>query len=443
MGARRLLYFNPTRSHRGSVPELVEAGWELELASSADEVRGLVDDRHFNVGLAVLEAKDECVQSVESTCNADGKVNWIALLPEERLQDRQATRLISERFYTYHTLPADPHRLLVTLEDAYDIAALKRDNLDSAIESVSDEMVGSSPEMMALFTTIRKVAGVEASVLITGESGTGKELTARAIHERSNRAKGPFVAVNCGAIPPSLIQSELFGNEKGAFTGATQRRVGHLEAAAGGTVFLDEVGDLPLEMQVNLLRFLQEKTIERVGSTRSIQVDARVIAATHVDLVQAVAEGRFREDLFYRLNVLDVKVPALRERPGDIELLARFFFRIFAAEKHHGVEGFSVQALAAMQGHEWSGNVRELINRIRRAMVMSEHRLITPADLGLERRKSKRRLIPLAEVRATAERDAIVYALKHARNNVTLAAQYLGVSRVTLYRLMDKMHIKP
>jgi DNA-binding NtrC family response regulator len=249
------------------------------------------------------------------------------------------------------------------------------------------------------------------------------------------------MAVNCGALPANLIQSELFGHEKGAFTGAHQRKIGRIEAAAGGTIFLDEIGDLSLDLQVNLLRFLQAKTIERVGGTQSLQVDVRVIAATHVDLERAVAEGRFREDLYYRLNVLHLRVPALRERENDIELLARFFFEKFAKEKNPQVRGFSQQALQVMNTYAWPGNVRELINRIRRAMVMCENRLMTPGDLGLERRSARRTIRTLVGARAAAEKEAIQYALRHTGNNVSRAARELRISRVTLYRLIEKYSI--
>jgi transcriptional regulator with PAS, ATPase and Fis domain len=243
--------------------------------------------------------------------------------------------------------------------------------------------------------------------------------------------------VNCGALPANLIQSELFGYEKGAFTGAAARKVGHIEAAAGGTIFLDEIGDLSADLQVNLLRFLQENTIERVGSTEKLSVDVRVIAATHVNLEKAVEEGRFREDLYYRLHVLNLKVPPLRERQGDVELLARFFFDKFAKERRPALRGFSHRALGVMREHDWPGNVRELINRVRRAMVMSDKRLITPEDLGLHAGAPRRRVITLEQAREEAERGAIQSCLQRVRN-VSRAARELGISRVTLYRLMEK-----
>jgi DNA-binding NtrC family response regulator len=282
------------------------------------------------------------------------------------------------------------------------------------------------------------VACVDAPVLITGESGVGKELAAMAVHERSQRAQGRFVAVNCGALPANLIQSELFGYEKGAFTGAAARKIGHFESAAGGTIFLDEIGDLSLDLQINLLRFLQERTIERVGGTGKIQVDARVIAATHVDLEKAVAEGRFREDLYYRLHVLNLRVPSLRDRTGDIDLLARFFFEKFSKDRRPQIRGFSQRAIQAMNDHPWPGNVRELINRVRRAMVMSEKRLISAEDLGFQPALLLGRQQTLDQVRDQAEKSAILASLQRARRNISRAARDLGVSRVTLYRLLEK-----
>jgi transcriptional regulator with PAS, ATPase and Fis domain len=297
--------------------------------------------------------------------------------------------------------------------------------------------------MLDLYAKLDRVTRVDAPVLITGESGTGKELVARAIHQHSRRARGPFVPVNCGGLPESLVHSELFGHERGSFTGAHQRKIGSIEAASGGTIFLDEIGDLPLELQANLLRFLQEKTIVRVGSTQRIPIDVRVIAATHVDLDKAVQEGRFREDLFYRLNVLHLSVPALRERSGDIELLVQALFEEFADQKNAVVQGFSREAMRAMAAYAWPGNVRELMNRVQHAMIMSEHRLIRPADLGLSSSTMARNVITLSRARAAAESDVIRITLRNNANNVSRAARELGISRVTLYRLMEKFGIDP
>jgi transcriptional regulator with PAS, ATPase and Fis domain len=247
--------------------------------------------------------------------------------------------------------------------------------------------------------------------------------------------------VNCGGLAENLIHSELFGHEKGAFTGAYQRKIGSLETAAGGVIFLDEVGDLPLGLQANLLRFLQEKTIVRLGSTEHIHIDVRVVAATHVDLQKAVAEGRFREDLYYRLNVLHLNLPPLRDRPGDVELFTRALFAELQQQKNPVVQGFSHEALRAMNDHEWPGNVRELVNRVQRAVIMSEHRLVSATDLGLSTPRDGDNVTTLSRARAAIEKNTIQLSLQTNSNNISAAARELGVSRVTLYRLMGKFNI--
>jgi transcriptional regulator with PAS, ATPase and Fis domain len=279
-------------------------------------------------------------------------------------------------------------------------------------------------------------------VLVTGESGSGKELTAFAIHKNSARADGPFVAVNCGALPGSLIQAELFGYEKGAFTGATQRKIGFLERANGGTLFLDEIGDLSLELQVNLLRFLQQKTLYRVGGQEEIHLDVRVISATHIDLEQAVQQGRFRRDLYYRLNGLRLHLPALRERSEDIELLAHYFFEeALKQRKDHNVKGFSRRALQALNNYPWPGNVRELKHRIESAVVMCETRLVTPSDLALEEYTTCPCQINLREARDRAEKEMIELVLRQKKYCISETARALEVSHVTLYRLIKKYEI--
>ncbi|MCO6440555.1 MAG: sigma-54-dependent Fis family transcriptional regulator [Nitrococcus mobilis] len=443
MEKRKLLYLNA--SGTGALPslEVLKERWDIHTATNLDQARQLIECSDFKVGLAWLEEKESKLSACEEVFLYDKQMAWVALLERASLQRPSLRRLIHQIFFDYHTLPTDLDRLALSLGHAYGMAALKTSTLPSEGQQGEYEMVGVSPLMRELFKSIRKMASVDAPVLIQGESGTGKELAAAAIHERSRRAKGPFVVVNCGALPSGLIQSELFGYERGAFTGAQQRKIGRIEAAHGGTLFLDEIGDLPFDMQVNLLRFLQEQTIDRVGGKEPIEVDVRVIAATHMDLEKAVADkGRFREDLYFRLNVLRLHMPPLRDRQDDIELLAWFFFNRFAAERGPAVKGFGRQALEAMNQHTWPGNVRELINRVRRAVVLCDKRLITPTDLGLERRQAVRRTMTLAEARDAAERAAITGTLRQADGNVSQAARQLNVSRVTLYRLMEKYRIR-
>ncbi|HKK05927.1 MAG TPA: sigma-54 dependent transcriptional regulator [Gammaproteobacteria bacterium] len=445
---RGLLYYRPKEEAQHLLPALSNAGWDVRIAETADEASDALKENSIKVGLAALDSDLATNDVHEYLRPVDGPapcgLEWIALLEEDRLESSSYRSLIAEHFYDYHTLPADITRLLVSLGHAYGMAQIlsTQSPVGDGERSDEPEMVGASGAIQAVFEAIRKVASVDAAVLITGESGTGKELAARAIHERSTRAGQPFIAVNCGALPVSLIQSELFGHEKGSFTGAYERKIGFIEAAAGGTLFLDEIGDLPLDLQVNLLRFLQEGTIQRIGSRERLHVDARIIAATRVDLEQAVAENRFREDLYYRLNVLGVHMPPLREREEDIELLARYFFEQFSKERRRRLRGFSDAALKAMRRHDWSGNVRELINRVRRAIVMCDGKLVCASDLGLGREEVERRIVTLEEARAQAEREAIRSALGMSGKNVSLAARSLGVSRVTLYRLMYKYNIQ-
>lgn len=301
---------------------------------------------------------------------------------------------------------------------------------------VLDEMVGTSPAICAVFDLIRKVATTELPVLVTGETGTGKEITAQAIHARSLRKDGRFIPINCGAIPEHLLESELFGHERGAFTGAVSQKRGKLEAAAEGTLFLDEVGDLLPSLQVKLLRFLQEGTFERVGGPDTLHVDARIIAATNVDLKAAIDQNRFREDLYYRLGVLHLHLPPLRERGEDMLLMAMVFLKHAAAASHKVISGYTPDAISAMRIHPWPGNVRELSNRVRRAVVMAEGHAITPHDLDLAQQEHQAGN-PLDSLRAAHRRievELLVRAISLHHGNLTKAARDLEVSRSTLYR---------
>lgn len=301
-----------------------------------------------------------------------------------------------------------------------------------------DALLGQSPPMLEVRARLHQYAPVALPVMISGETGTGKELAARALHELSPRASGPFIAVNCGAMPANLVQSELFGHERGAFSGATARRIGHFESAHGGTIFLDEIGDLPMEAQVNLLRVLQEGRLQRVGSSQSVQVDVRVLAATHVDLQRAVAEARFRADLLFRLDVLRLQMPALRARGEDIELMANHFLAEFRRSHPATIgRGFSPTARRCMRQHAWPGNVRELLNRVRRAAVVAASSLITETDLEFANQHDPG-THNLGHARIHAEHDTLLETLRETGFNVSACARKLQVSRVTIYRLCRK-----
>jgi two-component system NtrC family response regulator len=311
--------------------------------------------------------------------------------------------------------------------------------LESDHAETFEGIIGESPQMRAVFGAIEKVSKSDASVLIVGESGTGKELVARAVHRQSARKSGPFVAINCGAIPENLLESELFGHDKGAFTGAHVQRQGRVELAHGGTLFLDEIGELPGTLQVKLLRFLQEREIERVGGRTSIEVDTRIIAATNIDLSKAMAEGRFREDLYYRLAVVVVSMPALRQRQGDIQLLSKAFLQRQTAAQEKPLI-FTPKAIKAMEAYGWPGNVRELENRIQRAAIMAENGRITPKDLGISQ-YSDFEGQGLEKARQVVERQMVEAAIARNRGNLTRAAAELEISRPSLYELIDKLGI--
>lgn len=423
---------------------LQRAGWDVACCGDVPAARSLLAQRRFAVALVVTDAAqrlDEAgVAAVEACVHASLQTEWVALCEQAVLQSQAFRALILGCFFDYQVLPLEWPELDRMLEHAAQRALLRHGAADALPDAGTLGMVGQAESMVQLRKDIRKVAGAFAPVLIQGESGSGKELAARAIHACSPRRSGPWVEVNCGAIAPTLIQSELFGYVKGAFTGASADRRGLIEAADGGTIFLDEIGDLPLELQANLLRFLQEKTIQRVGAVRSTAVDVRVVAASHVNLAEAVARGRFRQDLFYRLNVLTIEVPPLRQRMEDVPLLARHFLKICAGDRPRRVEGFDRQALSAMAAYSWPGNVRELYNCVQRAVVMTDHRWLSARDLGLVV-ADVAASTDLDAARTLAEREAISRALLLVGNNVTRAARELGISRMTLYRLMDKHRI--
>ena len=359
-----------------------------------------------------------------------------------REEREYALRAVDRGAYDYFCKPIQVEELKAVLRRALYLYRLEQENreLQRHDHAGFEDVLGTSPQMEAVLGAVRKVAATDAPVLIIGESGTGKELMAQAVHRLSSRHKGPFVPINCGAIPENLLESELFGHEKGAFTGAHMQRKGRIEMAHGGTLFLDEIGDLPVSLQVKLLRFLQEKRLERVGGRQEISVDARVVAATNADLRQAMREGRFRDDLYYRIGVVVISVPPLRERGDDITLLATVFLQRCAAGSRRRLSGFTRDALTAIQAHAWPGNVRELENRVKRAVVMTDGARISAADLELESVTAADGRA-LRDVRADFERETIQRALAKNRGNVSRTAAELGVSRPTLYGLMEKLGI--
>ena len=362
--------------------------------------------------------------------------------------DREhATRSVALGAYDFFYKPIDADMLELIVNRAYQLFQLEEENRRLSMKQMESPLEGvitGSDVMLQVCRTVEKVAPTDATVLVLGESGTGKELLAKSLHGLSSRRDRRFVAINCAAIPENLLESELFGYEKGAFTGAAKQTPGKIETAAGGTLFLDEVGDMPSSLQAKLLRFLQERVVERVGGRKEIPVDVRVICATHKDLHELIRAGGFREDLYYRISELSITIPSLSDREGDALLLARVFLERIS--KQQGKKGyrFSQDAMAAIENYAWPGNVRELENRVKRAVIMAEHQQISARDLELGGSSAEElATFNLREIRDRTDRQAITRALNHVRGKVSLAADLLGVSRPTMYDLLRKFDIKP
>jgi two-component system, NtrC family, response regulator len=354
-----------------------------------------------------------------------------------------ALRAIAGGAYDFYAKPVDIDELGLIVRRAFHLHGIEAENrrLAKAVSgnAVLGGMITAAPEMLKVARTIERVANADVTVMLLGASGTGKELLARGLHDASDRSKGAFVAINCAAIPETLLESELFGHEKGAFTGAVKTTEGKIEQAHGGTLFLDEIGDVPLPLQVKLLRFLQERVIERIGGRQTIPVDTRIVCATHQDLDAMIAAQSFREDLYYRLAEIVIKIPTLAQRPGDAGLLARHFMGRYAS-MNKAVTGIAPDALAAIDAWGWPGNVRELENRMKRAVIMADGKMVTAADLDLDGGDAED-VINLKSVRETADRRAIARALSRADGNVSQTAKLLGISRPTLYDLFKAYDI--
>ncbi len=423
---------------------------DYEVAQAGDRASALERCRELKPRVVLLDlglppapgTPEEGLAALTEILAFDGETKVVIISG----QGEKATALqaIGAGAYDFLNKPVDMDELRLLLKRCFHIANLEREfnSMQQQLQIESFEgLLGAGASMQTVFNMIRKVAASDAPVLILGESGTGKEMTARAIHQRSARKSGPFIAINCSAIPESLIESELFGHEKGAFTGAHMQRKGRIEMAAGGTLFLDEIGEVPLPIQVKLLRFLQEQVIERVGGRQEIHIETRVVAATNADLKKIMANGTFREDLFYRLAVVQIALPPLRARGEDVKLLARAFLQRFAHEAGKPSLTFAPDAIRAIRQHMWPGNVRELQNRVRRAVIMSEGKRISAENLELAEH-SDNGTISLKDARERAEREAIMQALRRSGGKMAPAAVELGVSRPTLYELMDKLGLQ-
>lgn len=375
-----------------------------------------------------------------------------ALVPDTKVivltgqNDRaHALKAISLGAHDFCAKPFEPELLTWTIDRAFRVHELQEENarLQAAVESPAmSGIITRDPDMLRICRTVEKVAPTSATVLILGESGTGKELLARALHALSPRRVERFVAINCAAIPETLLESELFGYEKGAFTGAAKQTLGKIETANGGTLFLDEIGDLPTSLQAKLLRFLQERVIERIGGRQEIPVDVRIVCATHQDLKAQIAKGRFREDLYYRLAEIVIEIPPLRARQGDATLLAHGLVRKYATEHRRGAMTLSPDAIEAIDAHAWPGNVRELENVIKRAVIMADGTGISAADIGISAADGGAAALNLREVREKAEKHAVLRVLGRVNGNLSKAAELLGVSRPTLYDLMHRFGLK-
>ena len=427
---------------------------QFEAVTADDRESALVQLRRHNPAVVTMDlglppdadSVSEGFKLLEQILSAAPDTKVIVLTGQN--DQANALRAVALGAYDFFAKPFEPELLNLTIDRAFRLYELQRENKRLQSLQPPDALAGlmtRDPEMLKVCRTIEKVATSNATVMLLGESGTGKEVLARGLHQSSQRRGGKFVAINCAAIPENLLESELFGYEKGAFTGAAKTTLGKIEMASGGTLMLDEIGDLPFSLQAKLLRFLQERTIERVGGRQEIPVDVRIVCATHQDLKALSKESRFREDLYYRLAEIVVNIPPLRGRVGDAALLAHAFVRRFSQEQNRGSLALSEEAVRAIEAHGWPGNIRELENCIKRAVIMVDGNQITAQDVGLaapDQHDHDNNSFDLRTIREKAERNAIISAMGRVNGNVVKAAEMLGVSRPTLYDLMHRLGLK-
>ena len=426
---------------------------QFEAVTADDRESALVQLRRHNPAVVTMDlglppdadSVSEGFKLLEQILAAAPDTKVIVLTGQN--DQANALRAVAMGAYDFFAKPFEPELLNLTIDRAFRLYELQRENKRLQSMQSPDALAGlmtRDPDMLKVCRTIEKVATSNATVMLLGESGTGKEVLARGVHQSSPRRAGKFVAINCAAIPENLLESELFGYEKGAFTGAAKTTLGKIELASGGTLMLDEIGDLPFPLQAKLLRFLQERTIERVGGRQEIPVDVRIVCATHQDLKALSKESRFREDLYYRLAEIVINIPPLRSRVGDAALLAHAFVRRFSQEQNRGSLTLSEDAIRAVEAHRWPGNIRELENCIKRAVIMVDGNQITAQDVGLTvpEQSEDDNSFDLRTIREKAERNAIISAMGRVNGNVVKAAEMLGVSRPTLYDLMHRLGLK-
>jgi DNA-binding NtrC family response regulator len=446
---RNLVVLSPESLPAAFEHDLFENRWRLTYVRNAEFAQDLTGNHEFLVGLALFPDSSDTLgkRFIQQTIALLSHVKWIGALPREELSDILVRRFIAERLYDFQVFPLHADRLAMAIGHAHGMAEIEREFRRTAQTDwpVRRGLIGESAVMQELFRVIQHAAVPDVAVLITGPTGTGKEKVAHAIHDLSPRANGPFVALNCAAIPPSLLQSELFGHVAGAFTDAVSEKIGHIETASGGTLFLDEIGDMPFESQATLLRFLEDKKVTPLGSTRTKEADVRVIASTNKDLEAAIGRGEFRADLFYRLAVLTVRTPSLSLRQGDIELLANHFLKeAIAAIGAQSDLRYTNDAIAALQRYAWPGNLRELRSCVFQATVLCTGRHIglkhlnLPGGPYLNADPERMNGVSLQDTRNRFEKQQLELSLAMHGSNVARTAKKLGISRMTLYRLMAK-----